>query len=346
MSIRLKPLRDQVIVITGASSGIGLTTARMAARHGARVVLNARNDDAIRQAAHEINAAGGQAAHMAADVADEQALWKVAEMAVQRFGKFDTWVNNAGVSIYGRLLEVSIEDMRRLFETNFWGVVHGSRIAAEYLRRNGGALINIGSTLSDRAIPLQGVYCASKHAVKGFTDVLRMELERENAPVSVTLIKPGAIDTPYKHHAKNYLPNEPENPAPLYAPDVVAEAILHCAEHPVRDVFVGGGGKAISALGNYLPRVTDKVMEWTMFDRQKSDQPQRDSEAHSLYHPTDGLRERGGYKGHVAESSLFTKASLHPALTGAVLTGAALALSALWRARDKRPRVRGESSYG
>lgn len=346
MSIRLKPLRDQVIVITGASSGIGLTTARMAARHGARVVLNARNDDAIRQAANEINAAGGQAAHMAADVADEQALWKVAEMAVQRFGKFDTWVNNAGISIYGRLLEVSIEDMRRLFETNFWGVVHGSGIAAEYLRRNGGALINIGSTLSDRAIPLQGIYCASKHAVKGFTDGLRMELERENAPVSVTLIKPGAIDTPYKHHAKNYLPNEPENPAPLYAPHVVAEAILHCAEHPVRDVFVGGGGKALSALGNYLPRVTDKVMEWTMFDAQKSDQPQRNNEAHNLYHPADGLRERGGYEGHVAESSLYTKASLHPALTGALLTGAALALRALWRARNKRPRVRGEASYG
>jgi NAD(P)-dependent dehydrogenase (short-subunit alcohol dehydrogenase family) len=333
MNVYLKPLNEQVIVITGASSGIGLTTARMAARCGARVVLSARNEGAIEQAVDEINHAGGGAAYVAADVADENALWRVAETAVKNFGGFDTWVNNAGISIYGRLMEVSAEDMRRLFETNFWGVVYGSRVAAEYLQRHGGALINIGSTLSDRAIPLQGIYCASKHAVKGFTDSLRMELEQENAPISVTLVKPGAIDTPYKYHAKNYLANEPENPPPLYAPDVVAKAILYCAQHPVRDVFVGGGGKALSFLGNYLPRVTDKVMEWTMFDLQTSNQPRRDNEADSLYQATDGLRERGGYQGHIAESSLYTKASLHPALTGATVAGAALALGALWCAR-------------
>jgi hypothetical protein len=127
--------------------------------------------------------------------------------------------------------------------------------------------------------------------------------------------------------------HEPENPPPLYAPDVLAKTILYCAEHPVRDVFVGGGGKALSAIGNTLPRVTDKIMEWTMFDWQKSDQSQRDSAAHSLYHPTDGLQERGGYQGHVAGSSVYTKASLHPALTGATVAGAALALGALWYAR-------------
>jgi short-subunit dehydrogenase len=333
MNLNLKPLNEQVIVVTGASSGIGLATARMAARHGARVVLSARNEDAIGRAAYDINAVGGQAAHVAADVADEQGVRRIADIAMEHFAGFDTWINNAGLSIYGRIMEVSIEDMRRLFETNFWGVVYGSRIAVEHLRSRGGALINIGSTLSDRAIPLQGIYCASKHAVKGFTDALRMELEQQKAPVSVTLVKPGAIDTPYRHHAKNYLPNKPENPPPLYAPQVVAEAILHCAEHPVRDVFVGAGGKALSAFGNYLPRITDKVMERTMFDLQSSDHPKSEREAHSLYRPTDGLRERGGYKGHVAESSLYTKASLHPALTSCVLASTALAVSALWRAR-------------
>ncbi len=334
MNVQLKKLNEQVMVITGASSGIGLTTARMAARRGARVVLSARNADAVREVADEINAAGGEAIHAVADVSDEQSLRRVADAAVERFGGFDTWINNAGVSIYGRLMDVSIEDMRRLFEVNFWGVVYGSRIAAEHLRRRGGALINIGSTLSDRAIPIQGIYCASKHAVKGFTDALRMELEEENAPISVTLVKPGAIDTPYKDHAKNYLPNEPENPPPVYAPEIVAEAILHCAEHPVRDVFVGGGGKAISALGHYLPRAMDKMMEWTLFGLQKSDRPERNREAHGLYRPTDGLRQRGGYEGHVAESSLYTRASLHPALTSAAVAGAAaLAIGALWRAR-------------
>jgi len=337
MNVRLKNLNEQVMVITGASSGIGLATARMAAGRGVRLALASRNEQALRRLTDEINEAGGQAIYAVADVADEQALRGVADKTVERFGGFDTWVNNAGVSIYGRLTDVPIEDMRKLFETNFWGVVYGSRIAAEHLRHRGdgagGALINIGSTLSDRAIPLQGMYSASKHAVKGFTDALRMELEHAGAPISVTLIKPGAIDTPYKEHAKNFLSTEPENPPPVYAPEVVARAILHCAEHPVRDLFAGGGGKAISLMGKYAPRLTDKLMEWTTFDLQRRDRPERDREHNSLYKPANGLRERGGYDGHVAESSLYTAASLHPVITGAAALGAGLALRALWRAR-------------
>ena len=198
---------------------------------------------------------------MAGDVADEPALRRVAAEAISRFGRIDTWVNCAGISIYGRLMDVSLEDQRRLFETNFWGVVNGSRIAVQHLQKEGGALINIGSTLSDRAVPLQGIYCASKHAVKAYTDALRMEVEHDGLPISVSLIKPGAIDTPYAEHAKNYLANEPTVPPPVYAPEVVAETILYCAEHPVRDVFAGGGGKMLSFLGNLAPRRTDKVME-------------------------------------------------------------------------------------
>lgn len=245
MTPRLKPLKDQVIVITGASSGIGLVTARMAAKRGARVVLTARNHEALQQAAQEITSdetSGGMAAYVAADVSDESAVRRVAEEAVARFGRIDTWVNGAGVSVYGRLMDISLEDQRRLFETNFWGVVIGSRIAVPHLRK-GGALINIGSVLSDRAIPLQGIYCATKHAVKAYTDSLRMELEHDRLPIAVTLIKPYSIDTPYAEHAKNYLATEPSFPPPVYAPEVVAEAILHCAEHPTRDVYAGGRRK-------------------------------------------------------------------------------------------------------
>src|SRR5690349_1349858 len=219
----LKPVQDQVIVITGASSGIGLVTARMAAKRGARVVLTARNYEALEQVTREINgdeSSGGMAAFVAADVADESGLRRVAEEAVSRFGRIDTWVNGAGVSVYGRLLDLSIDDQRRVFETNVWGVVMGCRVAIPHLR-NGGALITIGSILSDRAIPLQGIYCASKHAVKAYTDALRMEVEHDGLPISVTLVKPGSIDTPYAEHAKNYLPNEPKNASPTYAPEVV-----------------------------------------------------------------------------------------------------------------------------
>ena len=330
MSAQLKKLNEQTIVITGASSGIGLVTARMAAKRGARLVVAARSQEALRQLTDEITSAGGEAIYVVADVASPDDVRRIAESAIKRFGGFDTWVNNAGVSIYGKMMDVSIEDQRRLFETNFWGVVYGSYIAAEHLKQRGGALINIGSTLSDRAIPIQGMYSATKHAVKGFTDALRMELEAEGAPISVTLVKPGAIDTPYPHHAKNYLASEPTLPPPVYAPEVVAEAILHCAEHQEREVFAGGGGKAISVAEKYAPRLTDKVMEWTMEDMQQSGKPARRREQHGLFKASGELKERGGYEGHVMESSLYTRASLHPLMTTALVVGTGLTIAGLW----------------
>ena len=336
MGVQLKKLSEQVMVITGASSGIGLVTARMAAQQGARLVLAARSEEALRQLSGEINAEGGEAVGVIADVGQESDVRRIADAAVQTFGGFDTWVNNAGVSIYGRVLDVSMEDHRQLFETNYWGLVHGSRIAAEHLRTHGGAIINVGSSLSDRAIPLQGTYCASKHAVKGYTDALRMELEEEGAPISVTLIKPSAIDTPYKDHAKNYLSVEPQNPPPVYAPETVAEAILYSAEHPERDVFVGIGGKAMSVGGKYAPRLTDKVMEAALFDIQQTETPSPEDRRDGLYDASEDLRERGGYDGHVAESSLYTKATLHPLVTGALLFGSVLALAGLWRTSNNR----------
>ena len=329
MGVQLKHLNEQVIVLTGATSGIGLVTTRMAAERGAKLVLAARNEEALRKLTNEINSAGGDSIYVVADVGSEGDVKKIASEALSKFGNFDTWVNNAGVSIYGMLEEVAIDDFRRLFETNFWGVVYGSLVAVRNLKIHGGALINIGSTVSDRAIPLQGMYSASKHAVKGFTDALRVELEADEAMISVTLIKPSAIDTPYKHHAKNYLPHKPENPPPVYAPETVAEAILHCAANPVRDVFVGAGGKALSVAGQYAPRLTDLYMENAMIAGQQKEETAGIGAKESLYESHDSsLSERGGYEGHVAESSLYTSASLHPTITSAVATGAALALGA------------------
>jgi short-subunit dehydrogenase len=326
MKINLKKLADQVIVITGATSGIGLVTARMAARRGARLVLAARNEAALKKLMAEEEFSNGNAICVKADVGNITDVRHIACKAEEAFGRIDTWVNNAGVSIYGRIVDVLDDDHRRLFQTNYWGVVNGSRTAIERFRKTGGgALINVGSTLSDRAIPLQGHYCASKHAVKGFTDALRMEIEEEGLPIAVTLIKPAAIDTPYKAHAKNYLGVMPENPPPVYAPEAVAETILYCTENPTRDVFVGGGAKALSVMGQYAPAASDKIMEATMFDLQRGSDRRLDKSRESLHRSKDdGLEERGNYDGHVAESSIYTKASLHPVLTGAI-TGAALA---------------------
>jgi short-subunit dehydrogenase len=339
MSIRLRPLSEQTIVLTGATSGIGLVTARRAAERGAKLALVARNEEALKKLTSEINDGGGKAIYIAGDVGSEDDIKTAAAETLAEYGNFDTWINNAGVSIYGRLEEVDLDDSRRLFDTNFWGVVNGSVSAARNLRLYGGAIINVGSGFSDRAMPLQGMYCASKHAVKGFTDALRMELEADAAPISVTLIKPSAIDTPYTDHAKNYMDVRPQNPAPVYSPDVVADAILHAAEHPVRDLFVGVGAKGLSLAGNYAPRATDLLMENAAMQMQQTDQPAGYNPLESLYESHDArLSERGGYEGHVSESSLYTQASLHPVVTGAAVAvgvgGLALAVAKSLKNRE------------
>lgn len=348
MTVLLKPVRDQVMVITGASSGIGLVTARLAAQRGARVVMTARNETALRQLVQELDAKRrGRAAAVAADVSDEGGLRRVADEAVRRFGRIDIWVNCAGVSIYGRAVDVSLDDQRRLFETNFWGVVNGSRIAVEHLRKEGGAVINMGSTQSDVAVPLQAAYSASKHAVKAYTDALRIEVEHDRLPIAVTLIKPHAIDTPYIRHAKNYLSYEPAYTPPVYAPDVVAETILYCATHAVRDVFVGGSGKLLSAASYYAPRLMDRIMEAPMSDLQYSNQPEQDRSKASLYGPTSDLKERGEYRGHVSESSFYTRASLHPVMTGAVMAMVGLTIASFMRSGDRAHadrQLRGQTS--
>jgi short-subunit dehydrogenase len=328
MKLRLKKLKYQVIVITGASSGIGLATARRAARRGARVVLAARSEADLQQLAEEINHEGpGQAIAVAADVGNEGDVQRVAEAALREFGGFDTWVNNAGASVYGRATDVSVEDMRRVFDTNFWGVVHGSRVALRYLREHGGALINVGSETSDVAVPLQAIYSASKQAVKGWTDAIRLELEYEKAPVSVTLIKPGPIDTPYTEHAANYMADQPQHAPPVYDPESVAEAILHAATTPVRDLYVGGGAKAMATLEKMAPRLADKIVENTIYPATHSGRPRHGRDA--LHEAGGGLRERGDYPG-IVRRSMYTRLAMHPALTAVAAVGAGVLFASLW----------------
>lgn len=260
MSASLKPLNDQVIVLTGASSGIGLCTAKLAAGRGARLVLVARSEATLQGLTAEIFNAGGEAMHVVADVGDRERMLFVAQEAITRFGRIDTWINNAGVSIFGRLDEVSEADSRRLFDTNFWGVVNGSLAALPHLKASGGALINVGSEVSEAVVPLQGMYSASKHAVKGFTDALRVEIEDvDKAPVSITLIQPTAVDTPYPQHARNYMDREPKLPPPLIDPEEVAEAILKAATEGGRDIKVGAMSVVNTTIAKLMPSLGDKM---------------------------------------------------------------------------------------
>jgi hypothetical protein len=180
------------------------------------------------------------------------------------------------------------------------------------------------------------MYSATKHAVKGFTDALRMELEREAAPVSVTLIKPASVDTPFPHNAKKYTDKEPQLPPPVYSPEEVARVILHAATHCERDVYVGGAGKVMSTLNKHVPRATDWVGENFLIDQQLGDQPPRNPEGALHASGKDG-EVRGDHAGHAMNSSLYTRASLHPVLTGAALAAVGVA-AAFWQAKYRRPR--------
>lgn len=327
--MKLKPLSEQTIIITGATSGIGLTTARMAAKQGASVGLIARNEEALFKLRDELITSGCRAACAPADVANESEFRAAAEKVVEGLGQVDTWVNNAGGSIYGRIVDVPTDDMRRLFETNVWGVVNGSKLAVEYLRDNGGALINLGSEVSDSPVPLQGIYASSKHAVKGFTDTLRMELEADGIPISVTLIKPTAIHTPFPQNAKNYLPYEPSLPNPIYAPELVAEAILHCAQNQVRDFFVGDMAKVNSAMAHYAPGLGSKMLEWRIDTMQNSGNPPAPHRKDGLYSSNSELEQRGAEDRTVMETSPYQKAMLHPYVTAGLFIGGGVALAAL-----------------
>ena len=291
MRIELLPINEQVIVIAGASSGIGLVTAKQAAHRGASVVLASRNGDELTQAVEEIRQDGGRAVHFAADVADPQQVETIAEAALRAFGRIDTWVNNAAVSMYGRITELANEDMWRQMDVSFWGQVYGSRTAVKHLRHRGGAIVNVGSVLSDRAIPLQGIYCAAKHALKAFTDALRMELEDEGAPIAVALVKPASIATP----------------------DVVAGVILHAAQHPLRELIAGGAGAGrSSARFESLPTA------------------ERSGNLHPKLATGNGDRGRAGV-GHTRGSSVYTKARKHPAAAAGIAAATVALAGAAWR---------------
>ena len=202
------------------------------------------------------------------------------------------WVNNAGQAIYGRLDEGSDEDHQWLFQVNFWGTVFGSLVAVEHLKARGGTLINVGSIASDFAIPLQGMYSASKHAIRGFTDALRMELEAENAPINVSLIKPASIDSPLPGRSRNYMSGEPTLPPPTYTPHEVALAMLSAATEIRRDVYVGGVGKALSVLAQGAPHVFDALAPMMMGSLKKEEAPR--NPAGRLHASGDDAEERGG----------------------------------------------------
>lgn len=342
MAVTLKPLSEQTIVITGASSGIGLATARRAAREGAKVLLVARNEDALREAVDSIRLRGGKADFLAIDITAADAPERIGAKARSAFGGFDTWVNDAAVALYARLEDTGIDEQRRVFDVGYFATVAASLYAArELTARGSGAIVNLGSILSDRTVPVQGAYSAMKHAVQGFTEAFRMEMEAEGRPLSVTLIKPAAIDTPYPEHARNRMDKPARVPPVVYDPELVAKAICFAAAHPKRDLTIGGTGMAMTKMSNLLPRSADRFME--MFFKEEAqtiDTPATPGAKDNLFEPRKDGRERSNQDIHVRKQSLALEVQMRPWTTMAILGSVGVAAGMLLSLRGSTPRRR------
>jgi NAD(P)-dependent dehydrogenase (short-subunit alcohol dehydrogenase family) len=320
---------DQIVVITGASSGIGRETALMFGERGATVVLAARNEMALNEVTKEVERIGGHAAAVVTDVAEWEQVERLARRTVDLFGRIDTWVNNAGISVYATVEELTVAEIERVIRVNLLGQVYGMKAALPHMQRQGqGTIVNVASALAERAVPLQAAYCASKHGIKGFTGALRLELERERSGITVTLIEPSSINTPLFTHARSKLGVKPMPIPPIYEPAVVAEAILFAAGHPCRTIVAGGAGKVITAIQRISPALLDRYMLQgdRMVKAQKTDQP--DDGRDNLDAPMPGSGATTGDFGQQAKAvSPYTRyLEQYPhrvrALLGAVFVGA------------------------
>ncbi len=294
---KLKPLSEQVVVVMGASSGIGRETAVQMARRGTRLVVAARDGEALESLVEAVKAEGGQARAVTADTSDMEDVQAVANTAVERYGGFDTWVQAAAVAVYARFEETTPEEFRRVMEVNLMGNVHAALVALPQLRqRGGGAFISISSVEARRAFPFHAAYAASKHALDGLLEALRVELRQEGAPISVTNILPASINTPLFDKARSRLGVKPMPIPPVYQPGTVAPLILHAAEHPTRDLLAGGSAKALLMTQKISPQLIDAALVRIGFRAQLSDERKDEHAGDNLERPLPGWgRSEGSF---------------------------------------------------
>jgi NAD(P)-dependent dehydrogenase (short-subunit alcohol dehydrogenase family) len=335
MKLKLKPLNDQVIVVMGASSGIGRETALRLARRGARVVASARSVSGLNSLVDEIESSGGQAIAVAAEVTNFQQVKAVANRTVEKYGQLDTWVHLAAISLYATFEQTTPEEFKRVIDVNLVGQAYGAMAALPYLREKGGALIHVSSVEAERALPLQSAYAASKHGVKGMLEAMRQEFAHDGLPISVTNIMPATINTPFFEKARTKLGVEPKGIPPFYAPNLVARAILYAAEHPVRDIAVGDAARLLINGQRLSPRLMDAVLRRIGPGLQRTDEPKSVEAPDNMWSTTDGPnRVEGRFERYVQPSPL-TALQLRPALrwalTGGALGGAVLLVRRLSR---------------
>jgi NAD(P)-dependent dehydrogenase (short-subunit alcohol dehydrogenase family) len=319
--LNLKPIHERVVVVVGANSGIGRETALQFAGRSARVVLAGRSLPALEELARVIQHRGGEASAYAADVSQFEQMQALAEHAVEPYGRIDTWVHVAAVSIYAPFQETKPEEFRRVIEVNLLGQAYGAMAALPHIKRaGGGALIHIGSVESKRSFPFHSAYSASKHGMVGFIDALRVELMHDRTPVSVTTVLPAGINTPFFDKSLTRLGAKPRPAPPVYEPVLVAKAVLHAAEHPVRDIYVGGAGKAFEWLDILSPGLADHLLSRFGYRPQLTDVPKTDQAPHNLYEHVEGYDEtQGTFSGEARSLSVLTGMEMHPGLRSGLM---------------------------
>ncbi len=326
-------MRDEVVVITGASAGLGRATAREFGRHGAKVGLIARGIEGLEAAKREIESAGGSALVLPLDVADANAMEDAAASVEQEFGPIDVWVNNAMTSVFSPVREMRADEYKRVTEVTYLGVVHGTLAALKrMLPRNRGTIVQVGSALVYRSIPLQSAYCAAKHAIAGFTDSLRCELIHDNSKVRVTMVQMPALNTPQFGWVKSRLKRKAQPVPPIFQPEVGARAIYWAAHHSRREIYAGWP-TVEAIIGNKIaPGWLDRYLGKTGFDSQQTTEPEDKDRPDNLWNPVNGDHgAHGTFDQRAHESSLELKASFGRRWIGAGL--AVLAASLLLASR-------------
>jgi NAD(P)-dependent dehydrogenase (short-subunit alcohol dehydrogenase family) len=334
--MKLKPVGEQVVAVVGASSGIGRETALRFAKKGAKVVLAARSEAGLRSLEHEIRGLGSQATSVVADVSEFEQVETVARVAVEEYGRLDTWVHLAAVGLFASFDRTRPEEFRRVVEVDLMGQVYGAMAALPRIKGEGrGALVHVSSVVGKRSVPLQSAYCASKHGVDGFLESLRVELMHEGwKNIGVTNVMPAAINTPFFTKARTKLGVKPKGFPPVYQPGVVAEAILHSAEKAPREMVAGGAGKGMLLGQRLSPRLMDAVMVRGGFGSQMTEEPKSTSDPDGLFASMKGQdRVEGDFSEEATPRSPLTWLDSHPAAKWSV--GAAATLVALTALRAK-----------
>ena len=333
----------EVVVITGASAGIGRATARLFGKKGAAVGLIARGKEALNDAKREIESSGGKALVLPVDVADAGAVEHAAEQVERKFGPIDVWVNNAMASVFSPVKEMTAAEYKRVTDVTYLGYVYGTLAALKrMLPRDRGSIVQVGSALAYRSIPLQSAYCAAKHAIIGFTDSLRCELHHDRSNVKLTVVQMPALNTTQFGWVKSRLPHKAQPVPPIYQPEVAARAIYHAAHHPRREYWLGWSTVAAIVGQKFIPGLLDRYLGDTGYSSQQTEQMRDSSRPDNLWEPVH--EDRGAHGTFDSRSSDYSTEWWISKNRGALMAGATLAAAGLvtWLARHESERIKNE----